>query len=193
MISLDRRFGQVSSTITHPAHAIATIIAPSHRHALPDHRAGQVHAASRPAPGRSARTFAITFRPAVQRPTPHQHMAVAADARRFADQADQRIARRTATSARAGVPALARLINFARGNAGEPNLRPFRAPDRAIAIPHRRRRAGKGLARRDERHGEERQQRDVRRPLPWRVRFDRAACGSGRHPSWRTPAPRRTM
>ena len=122
------------------------ISVPARGKAAADHGAGDIARTERCAEGGGAGAAGPAARDAAHGRTANEDMSGPVTPLRRPEQADEMIARRDRVGVRAGMPWTAAAVHFTRGDAGKADMRPFRAPYRAIAIPDRDGGAGKGLA-----------------------------------------------
>ncbi len=132
------------------------IFVPARGETAPDHGAGDIAGTRRCAEGGGSRAAGPAARKAAHGRAADENMAGSVLPLRLAEQANEMIARRDRVGIRTGMPWTASAVHFARGDAGEADMRAFRAPDRAIAIPDRDGRADEGLTGRNDR-GEQKQ------------------------------------
>jgi hypothetical protein len=150
-----RHTGASRACATSPAKLPARVVLlPPQGIPAPDHRAAEVHAASRPAKRRSAIAFASAVRDAAQWLRGDEYMTLTRLTARCAEESDQGVSRLRARCAWAGMVRPASAVYLACRDAGKPDLRSFGAPDGAVAIPNTRGGAGEGGAARY--RGEER-------------------------------------
>lgn len=130
---------------------IAPILRPAQSSARSDHRAADIARLWRNAPGGSSRALRPSDRGAAHGRPLNQAVTMRADPTRRAYQPRQRVARGLRGRLRAWLTAPAAAVHLARGDPGKPHMRPFGAPDRPIAIPHRNRGASEHFAIGDDR------------------------------------------
>lgn len=123
-------------------------IPPQHPSTL-DHRARYISALRRGAPGGGPRSTGPTHRGAAQGRTANQNMTLGTVPGRTPQTADQGVARIDGAGIRARLVRVAGAVHLPSGNARQTNVRTFRAPDWAVAIPDPDRSAGECLTRRD--------------------------------------------
>ncbi len=133
------------STLMSVAAMALPISVPFRGKAIADHRAGYVARAGRRTEGSGPIATSAARRSAAHRRTAHRYMAGGPNAAALAQQGHQMIARRDRVSRRAGMPRAAASVHLPRCDARQPDMRPLRAPDRPVAVPHRRWGAVKGL------------------------------------------------
>ena len=134
-----------------PTVILTVVTRPPQRGARGDHGARDVATVRKRAPGRSAVTLARPRRHAMHRASGDLHMPIAPSARCAAHQCDKPITRRDAGRRGARLSRPARTVDLAGRDTGKPDLGPLGAPDRAVAVPDRDRRARERRPRRYDR------------------------------------------
>lgn len=121
------------------------ISVPAKRKPALHHGAVDVAGAGRGAKGCRARSTGAAAGPAAESRTANENMARPVSAPGLAEQGHQMIARRDGISTGTGMSGTAAAVHLARGDSRQADMRPFGAPNRAIAVPHGDGRAGESL------------------------------------------------
>lgn len=150
------------------------------------HRTGQIDPCRGDAPCPGPVAPRAAGRDASQRGAGDEDMTLPAEPGRTAQQPYKIIPRRFGAPAGAGLVGSAGAVDFARGDARETQPRPFRAPDRAVAVPDPDRCTAESLAQGDDGRQKQHANGAVRRCRPQAGR-----SGSRSGTKWqRPPAPR---